>query len=232
MKKVVSFSLWGAAAKYNVGAVRNAALCRDVYPGWTPRFYLGASVPAATRDELRRLDAEIIEMNEPGDWRGMFWRFEAASDPAVEVMLSRDCDSRLSPREAAAVAEWLASGAPFHIMRDHPWHRARILGGMWGLRAPLLREMSALIAAYAKGDFWQVDQHFLRDVVYPRVKRLAWTHDEFFRGRRFPTQRRGLEFVGQGVDEHEHPASEAQQALANELNAGFLRASLRRWRLR
>lgn len=231
MKKVVSFSLWGNLAKYNVGAVKNAALCREVYPGWTPRFYVGTTVPPATLRELRELGAEVIEKCEPGDWSGMFWRFEAASDPEVGVMISRDCDSRLNPREAAAVAEWLKSQSQFHIMRDHPAHCAPILGGLWGAKAPLLHNLSALIGAYAKGDFWQVDQNFLRQVIFPRVRKTAMVHDEFFCGTRFPTPRLGHEFVGQVFDENEETSVEDQQSLALALKGGVAQAAYRRFQL-
>ena len=52
---------------------------------------------------------------------GMVWRFFPALDPQVDVLLSRDLDSRVSAREAAAVEEWIESEvASFHNMRDHP----------------------------------------------------------------------------------------------------------------
>ena len=35
-------------------------------------------------------------------------------------------------RERDAVNEWLASNKTFHNMRDHPWHGAVMLAGMWG----------------------------------------------------------------------------------------------------
>jgi protein O-GlcNAc transferase len=229
--RVVSFSLWGELPKYNAGAVRNAALCREMYTGWTARFYVGTSVPAETLRALRALDAQVIEMDEPGDWRGMFWRFEAASDPAVEAMISRDCDSRLNRREAAAVAEWMASDAAFHIMRDHPAHCTPILGGMWGVKAPLLRDCAALIRPFAPGDFWQADQDFLRAIVFPRVKRVALVHDEWFDGRPFPTPRRGLEFVGQVFDEHEQTPAADEAALQRAMEAGIMSAAIRRLRL-
>ena len=232
MKKVISFSLWGDAAKYNVGAVRNAALSRDIYPDWIPRFYVGATVPNDTLRRLEALGAEIVEKREMGDWRGMFWRFEAASDPDVEVMISRDCDSRPSLREAAAVEEWMRSHFQFHIMRDHPAHCALILGGMWGVKAPLLRDISNLISAFPQGDFWQVDQDFLREVIFPRVRRAAMIHDEFFGGRSFPTPRRGHEFVGQIFDENEDTPAEDQQALSRALDASVIDAVFRRLRLR
>ena len=52
----------------------------------------------------------------------------------VDVLLSRDLDSRLSPREVSAVEEWMNTSIevekdkPFHVMRDHPDHGAVMLG--------------------------------------------------------------------------------------------------------
>ena len=66
---------------------------------------------------------------------GMLWRFIPLMDPSVKMMAVRDLDSRLTGREAAAVADWLDNtDLPFHIMRDNPHHTTEILGGMWGAR--------------------------------------------------------------------------------------------------
>jgi hypothetical protein len=123
-------------------------------------------------------------------------------------MLSRDTDSRLSNREKLAVDEWLESDKDFHIMRDHPYHKTEILGGMWGVRNGLLKNIKELIGDYTKGDFWQVDQNFLRDVIYPTVKNNSLVHDEFFDKKPFPTKREPKRFVGQAFndkDELLHP---------------------------
>ena len=211
--RVVSYSLWGDLPKYNVGALRNAELVKTMYPGWQARFYVGSNTPEDTIVQLKDRGANVIEMGIPGDWTGMFWRFYAASDFDVDVMISRDCDSRITSREVAAVDQWLKSNHMFHIMRDHPHHAIEILGGMWGVRAPLMREMRVLIDQYVKGDFWQVDQNFLKQVVYPSVAPFAMVHDEFFQKIPFPTERNGREFVGLAYDENEVPAVEQQAAL-------------------
>jgi len=207
MNKVISFSLWGNNPKYTIGAIKNAQLTKLVYPGWTSRFYIGSCVDEKIKIKLLELGSQVIEKNIPGDWTGMFWRFEAASDPTVNVMISRDCDSRLSEREKLAVDVWLNSDKQFHIMRDHPAHATEILGGMWGTKAPLLRDMSDLIRMYVKGNFWQVDQNFLREVIYPRVKHLSKVHDPFFQKIPFPSDRHNAEFVGDVFDENDvrHP---------------------------
>ena len=52
--------------------------------------------------------------------------------PQVELFASRDLDSRISAREAAAVKEWQEdSNEPIHAMRDHPAHGTSLLGASW-----------------------------------------------------------------------------------------------------
>lgn len=218
MKKVIAFSLWGENPKYCVGAVKNAEIAKVFYPGWETWFYCGKSVPEKTVNDLESLGAKIIRKEEQGDWTGMFWRFEPISHPEVEVMISRDTDSRLSTRESYAVNEWLKSGKLFHTMRDHPAHSTEILGGMWGARKPILGDMMHLIAAYTKGNFWQVDQNFLREVIWPRVAYTTFTHDEFFAKSPFPESRVGAEFVGQVYDENDVPNSEYASSLMKAIS--------------
>ena len=54
--KIISFCLWGDNPKYTEGAIKNAQLASEIYPGWKCRFYVGQSVPSIV---LMRL-----EMNE------------------------------------------------------------------------------------------------------------------------------------------------------------------------
>ena len=201
MKKIISFSLWGDNPTYTVGAIKNADLALEIYPGWTCRYYVGKSVPANIISALvEKENTEVFVMSEPGDWTGMFWRFYPASEPDVDVMLSRDTDSRLNTREQAAVEEWLSGEKSFHIMRDHPQHATEILGGMWGVRGGVLPGMRKAIMEYKKGDFWQVDQNFLKQVVYPYIMNDVCIHDEYFHLSPFPTTREPKRFVGQAFD--------------------------------
>ena len=205
MKKVISFSLWGTNPIYCTGAIKNADLAMAHYPDWICRYHVGRSTPEDCIAELEnRENVELILRSEEGNWEGMFWRFLDASDPEVDVMISRDADSRLNHREAMAVNEWLAGTKDFHIMRDHPQHATAILGGMWGARNGLLLEMDNMVEKYTKGDFWQVDQNFLREVVYPLVRHNCEVHDEFFEKNRFPTERKRGQFVGQAFDENDN----------------------------
>lgn len=204
--KVISFSLWGDNPIYTIGALKNAELAETIYPGWQCWFFVGSSVPSDIVSNLEQRDnCTVIRREESGDWSGMFWRFLPASNSLVDVMISRDCDSRLNLREKAAVDAWLESDKSFHIMRDHPYHTTEILGGMWGVKHPKLDNLNLLMAAYEKGEFWQVDQNFLKEVVYNKIRNDAIVHDEFFEKKPFPTQRQGKEFVGMAFNEDDKP---------------------------
>ena len=209
MTKIISFSLWGQDPKYTIGAIRNAELAPEIYPGWTCRFYTGEDVTDEIKSKLLDLKSEVIEMG-GADWNGMFWRFFAAED--ADIMISRDTDSRLGKREKAAVDEWLASDKDFHIMRDHPYHKTEILGGMWGCRNGILKGIRAMISDYDTREFnnkYQVDQNFLREEIYPLVLHKAMVHDEYFNDptrKPFPVSRiNNKDFVGQVYDEFDNP---------------------------
>lgn len=185
-KKVISFSLWGKNPKYTIGAVKNCLLARQVYPDWICRIYYGRSVPEYIISVLSELsNVELMRMSESGDWTGMFWRFLAASDPEVSVMISRDTDSRLSFREKKCVDAWLESDKDVHSIRDHNGHDIPMLGGMWGSRNGVLKDIDRMIVEFKKGNFWQVDQNFLTQKVYPIVKDKMISHDDFYK-HKFP----------------------------------------------
>jgi len=210
-RRVIAFGLWGDKPLYTAGALRNAEVARTLYPGWTCRFYVGTTVPApAVLALAAQPNVEIIAMDERGDHRGMLWRFLAAADETVDVAIFRDADSRLSARERAAVDEWLAGDRDVHLMRDHPWHVAPIMGGMWGVRRGALWNIRSLIAEHEPRRYFQTDQDLLRARVFPLIAGRAHVHDEFFEGRPFPVPRQGAEFVGEGFDEHDRPRDPEQ----------------------
>lgn len=205
-KKIISFSLWGNNPKYTIGAIKNLELASVIYPDWICRFYVDESVP---KDIIKTLssfaNSEIIKINGDGNWNSVFWRFYACED--ADIMLSRDTDSRLSIREKVAVDEWLSSDKDFHIMRDHPFHATQIPGGMWGCRNNILYNIREMIDAFPKGNYWQVDQIFLREKIYPLIIDKALIHDEFHnfenKKSKFKTRRIKNEFVGEVNDEYD-----------------------------
>lgn len=180
---VLSFSLWGENPRYLRGAVHNALRAPQVYPDIRCRFYLDASVPADVAGLLAKLNAEIIiEDGAPDSRHRLTRRFLVADDPSVQRYLVRDCDSLVNAREAAAVRLWIDSDKPFHIMRDWWTHTDPILAGMWGGIGGVLPPLAPLIATYKPRTMetpnW--DQWFLRDRIWPSIRKHALVHDRCF----------------------------------------------------
>ena len=193
MKQVIAYSLWGSDPKYTIGALRNAQQLEEFYPSWIAKFYVDITTPRGIVYELESYNnVQVAERYEVGDWRAMFWRFEATFDDDADVVLFRDTDCRLNSREKAAVDEWLESDKTFHIMRDHPYHKFPILGGMWGAKKNDKYDMKRLISDYYtnhSADRYGTDYEFFIQILYPLIKDDCMEHDEFFNGKPFPIPR-------------------------------------------
>lgn len=180
MKKVISFCIWGSNLRYTIGALENAKLQKLIYPDWISRFYVSDDVPLEIIKQLIEIGVEIVHMNGYSNWsNATMWRFLPAADSDVDVMISRDTDSRLTEREKIAVDEWLSSDKNFHLIRDHPWHGEFIMAGMWGVRNHILSNIKTLINNFSSSNYKENDQRFLATIIYPRVKNNCFIHDEF-----------------------------------------------------
>lgn len=191
-KKIISFSLWGEDAMYTSGAIKNAALCTEVYPGWICRFYMDDTVPKDIVDKLYLLNCEIVYRARSVDFLALFWRFEPLFDNDVSHFIVRDSDARLDCREKKAVDEWLESGKTVHIMRDHPNHKWEIMGGMWGASKNLINKVPSISsdfnryfnnprsqALFKNKEYFSYDQIFLKECLWPYVINDHVAHDEF-----------------------------------------------------
>jgi hypothetical protein len=184
MVKVISFCLWGTIGKYNIGAIKNADLAKKFYPDFECWFYIQeSSVPKNIIEELERRDNVKIIYRE-GDvntCKPMMWRFEPVLDPNVELMMSRDTDTRILLREKLAVDQWINSNKIFHIMRDHPYHCNNILGGMWGMKKNNMADWNKLMSSVVQHTNRDYDQNFMSDVIYHIYKNVSMIHASYHR---------------------------------------------------
>lgn len=192
-RNVISFSLFGAAPKYNDGAILNARAAPFLYPGWTCRVYIDDSVPAEVAQALVREGAQVMSVGGlPRARYGTLWRFMVADDPGVDRFILRDADSLLNTRERVAVDAWVTSGRHFHVMRDHFDHAELVLAGMWGgvrgALPPMIATIGAWFAAQQRVLGPTSDQEFLREALWPTIRQSVLVHDSQFRfgGQDFP----------------------------------------------
>ena len=223
--RVISMSLYGSNPKYTKGAKRNPQLVSKVFPGWKLRIYLPMSdnigtsekrlkVPQAIIDQLQSLNVQLVFVNTTNTLikNPRLWRFLVANDVTVDRFLIRDIDSRLIPRDAIEVAVWIQSGKPFHCIRDNPGHCGwPVNAGLWGavpkqLYRYLDREtFSPETLSNYSGKYKFLDQMFLRDLVWPKIKHHAYCSDSISCNKwessyPFSTNRsENLEFVGKVI---------------------------------
>ena len=136
-KKLICFSLWGELHIYNIGAIHNVLFAKKYFPGWICRFYYDYTVPKITINILKKHDnVELIFIEKPSGskiWKepgqfGMLWKFYAFDDDDVEIWLSRDTDSRITPYEKNEVDKFLNSDKIIHSFRDE--NEPLLRGGM------------------------------------------------------------------------------------------------------
>ena len=217
--RIIAFTLWGSNPRYLRGALQNALVAPNVYPGWTCRFWIDPTVPADLLDALRFCGADVVtcDRTEPTHVR-LCRRFQVSDDIHAGYFIVRDCDSVVSEREAAAVDDWVASGESFHVMRDWWTHTDTMLAGMWGGIAGMLPRMGQIIESYQSAHIvtanW--DQWLLRDRVWGLIRKNSFVHDRCYQGtggRPFPVaDPTGTRHVGQ--DEFAVRRSEQEQFLA------------------
>lgn len=221
MKKIISYCLWGDDPKYLNGLTRN--LSRIVSQEYNIMLFL----PEEYELKLRGVHKDVIEYSLSSgllqiwycdkkykDYKLMFARFFPSYMADIDIMYSRDLDSPILDREIVAMKEFEESDKMFHIIRDHPDHGCRILGGTWGAKKGAIPEMQELVQKHLN-DFdninqddkhfegWYRDQHFLERIIYPKIRDKALIHDAFklYPDEKkiispFPTKRKSDEFVG------------------------------------
>ena len=182
-RNVISFSLWGPVPFYSYGAMINLVLARTVYPGWSCRFYVDAAVPRACVDFLRANGADVRNIEDEYPGVGLFQRFLVMNDESVERFLVRDCDARLSTAEADLVQQWIDSGQPFHVVRDHVLHNELMIGCTWAGRTDCGIDIVALMRRYfVNGPTAKYghDQRMLGLMLWPLIRSRCLVHDKYY----------------------------------------------------
>jgi hypothetical protein len=205
MNKIISISVWGNSPRYCIGAIRNAEIAQKILPDWTCRIFVDNTVPLKYINKLHDMkNVEVAEVDDEGVF-GAFWRFYSMFESEDTITISRDSDSRISPREVKCINEWLTSGKKFSIIRDHERHYDwPILAGMWGMKGMFSLNIKDIMLRYSNQHFYTSDQIFLKDVVWKEAEIDSMIHG--FLEVDWMKQNRDINhFIGQGYDENNKP---------------------------
>lgn len=213
MVKAFSFCLYGDNKKYCQGLTENLKLIAQYYPEFEVHIVTGNDVPTSYLETYQRYPQVRLHSSAKTGGSLMSERFLLVDHPEFEVCFVRDADSRINERDRWCINAFLQSEALVHIIRDHPYHARRIMGGMWGLKKGVLDiTLRTLYEAWVQTrkvnlDVYQSDQDFLEECVYPRIRDRALIHtnyhrypDETINPITYPSD--GTNFVGNVVDFH------------------------------
>lgn len=213
--KCISFSLFGTNEKYLVGAVKNVALAEIYFPEYLCYFFIDDSVPEKYVTLLQANNKVKVIDKSGSNLPKAMWRFTAIDLPEVDIMISRDTDSRLSKREKTIVDSWLASGNNFHIIKDHPYFhvKANIYAGMWGMKKIKNFSMEDLIASWMNNrktdiNLYGQDQVFLDEMIYPSALKSLSYFDDYNINKlgicqKISEKRKNWRFIGEVFNEDE-----------------------------
>lgn len=207
--KIASFCLYNNVEIYSKGAIENAIQYKKKYPDVVVYMYTRRDVSPKTISILKSHDVEVIYTICIADWLMMFARFYPVENPNNLYFISRDTDCRPSNREDTAISQWLNSNKSLHIIRDHPFHTTKILGGLWGLQNNYISNIRFMIMEWGikyikKMNLSGPDQHFLNDVytLFPNDK---YVNDQFHKYENekyvINCRRNNKEYVGEAFNE-------------------------------
>ncbi len=116
---------------YKIGLLENLKLKEYYYQDWEVVCYVDNLNEQWVR-QAAAYGCIIKPIGQYNDWKNSLVRYL----PCVsnDIVIVRDTDSRFTMRERDAVEQWLKSDKDIHVMRDHPWHNEKIMGGMCGFR--------------------------------------------------------------------------------------------------
>lgn len=161
-KGCFSFCLYGGYTnKYYKGLTQNIDIIRRDFPTWDIVVYAAPDAEAFVRSLS---GVQCVATGKPGAVN-MTYRFLEIGNPDYDVVCVRDADSRINERDQWCIRHFLDSPARVYTIRDHPLHRYRIMGGLWGakrgyhLDASVLRKYCHEIQAGYTSDTQFLEKH-------------------------------------------------------------------------
>ena len=127
-QNLIAIALWGSSPCYLHGALANARLTKEMFPGWTCRFQIGPGVPAKRARRFARYGAQLVDLP-PFRFatEGMLWRFRAWEDRASGALSDPRRRLRVHRQGAGGGRSLGGIDKPFHAMRGHMAHSELML---------------------------------------------------------------------------------------------------------
>lgn len=201
MYNVFSFCLYGPEnPKYYQGLLENIYLAGTYFPTWKVYVYYAPDVTERMLQQLAACSSVVLRPTGVTGPVNMIHRFFAINEPDVELMMSRDADSRIHWKDRWAIREFVNNPQYLaHTIRDNIEHTARMMGGLWGMRKCGL-DIQDLYSKFedSRGHRNGHDQNFLADMLYPILKERLLVH---YSNNRLMPGEHGVEFPFEWIND-------------------------------
>jgi hypothetical protein len=173
-----SYCVFGSDPKYCFGIVKNLEQIQILYPNRQVWIHCGNDVPNKYIEKYKTFpNVHIVQYPYTGG-RLMTVRFFTIDFPCVQTMICRDADSRFEKRDIWCISHFMAdTNKKVFTIRDHPWHGAPVMGGLWGMKKISGLELTSIQDELF--DVYQSDQYFLDKYIYSQYKHLFTTYTDY-----------------------------------------------------
>lgn len=174
MVNAFSFCVFGSDKKYCFGMIKNIIQIQDLFPEFSVFIHCGNDVPKSFIVSYASYQNVKIITHDVTGGRLMTYRFFTIDYPNVDIMITRDADSRFEKRDVWCIREFLNSNYAAFTVRDHPYHLRVMMGGLSGFRKIQIPGFNSMYDEYKHTltdiDMYESDQLFLEKCIYPYYK--------------------------------------------------------------
>ncbi len=164
-----SFCLYGPYTdKYYRGMLENIQIIHEHFPTW--KILLYGTKEATDYIHALHSDVEIHETPYQGV-ENTLYRFLPVNDTRFDIVCVRDTDSRIHERDRWCIAEFLKRPSRVYTIRDHPWHKYRMMCGLWGCKRLPNTILQGIEGFIQNPTGYTTDASFLESKVYSNVKK-------------------------------------------------------------
>lgn len=188
MVKTFGFCLYGPYnPKYYIGLKENIQIINEKFPDFLTFVWLGNNVDKQKLIELVSTEnlsnVRFLEVN-LSDCKLTVFRFLSIDISGVEVVFSRDTDSRINERDEWCIKKFIDSPQLIHTIRDHKGHFDSMMGGLSAIKKEFITEhlgstLKLQVDNYLtnfQDAFYTYDQQFLNSHIYSQHKNLLLLH--------------------------------------------------------
>lgn len=218
-----SFCLYGDNSKYSQGFLNNLPLIKQYFPNFGVSLWIRSDSCFIIENIIKKVKEVggdeflsrvlLFEIRDINNKYLMLHRIFLENHWYPTEIYSRDTDSRINFRDATCIKDFQESNKDFHIVRDHYWHKMRIMGGMFGMKK-LNTNIIELFENWKQthsNPGYGSDEQFLSQVIYPMYKKRSFLQtnivtylDEVSYPIRHNLNETGTDFIGNSFKEDDN----------------------------